>query len=128
MRLPINVISKEYIYQNNLLSLVIDEYVYIEISKKKVYGLPHAGRITYDQLHDHPVKYGYTPTRLTRSIWQHSNHSITFTLVVDDFGIKSIGQYHPNHLTNAIRNFYIINTHSTSSFYYSMTLEWNYVN
>ena len=88
MRLPINIIHNEIIEQYNLLPLVINGSVYIEI-QKGIYGLLQAGKIVHDRLKPHILQYDYTPTSLTSGLWRHSHRSISFTLVVDDFGIKA---------------------------------------
>ena len=125
IRLQINIIPDEIITQYNLLPLFVNESVYIKI-RKGMYGLPQAGKIAYDRLRTHLLQYGYTPTPLTPDLWRHSHRPIFFTLVVDDFGIKSEDIQHTNHLNNALRDLYTITTDHTGSLYYGMTLEWKY--
>jgi hypothetical protein len=48
-----------------------------------------------------------------------------FTLVVDDFGIKSHGQEHLDHLLDTLRSVYSIKTGDGSK-YLGMTLDWDY--
>lgn len=50
-----------------------------------------------------------------------------FTLVVDDFGIKSHGQEHLDHLLQTLRQLYTIKTGDGSK-YLGLTLEWDYHN
>ena len=49
MRLPINIIPEEIILECNLLSRVVNRYIYIEI-RKGMYGLSQAGKIAFDRL------------------------------------------------------------------------------
>jgi endonuclease I len=49
-----------------------------------------------------------------------------FTLVVDDFGIKYIGQEHPEHLLNALKEHYEVSVDYNGELYCGITLEWNY--
>ena len=125
MRLPITIIPDEIIKKYNLLPLVVNESVYIEI-RKGMYGLPQAGKIVYDRLRKNLLQYGYTPNPLTPGLWRHSHRPIFFTLVVDDFGIKSEEIQHTHHLNIALRDLYTITTDPTGSLYCGMTLEWNY--
>ena len=110
----------------NILLLVIDEHVHLEI-KKDMYGLPQATRIAHDQLKHHITLYDYTSTTLTPGLWCHLSRPITFALVLDDFGIKSVGTHHTNHLINALRELYAITTDSIPSIYCNTALERNYI-
>ena len=112
MRLPITIIPDEIIKKYNLLPLVVNESVYIEI-RKGMYGLPQAGKIVYDRLRKNLLQYGYTPNPLTPGLWRHSHRPIFFTLVVDDFGIKSEEIQHTHHLNIALRDLYTITTYPT---------------
>ncbi|KAL7486035.1 hypothetical protein ACHAW6_011634, partial [Cyclotella cf. meneghiniana] len=49
---------------------------------------------------------GYYKVAHTPGLWQHISQSISFTLVVDDFGIKYVSKEHPNHLLNALKEHY----------------------
>ena len=90
MRLLINITPEGKILQYNLLSLVIDGSIYVDI-RKGMYDLSQIGKIAYDRLKHHLAKYGYSPAPFTPGIWRHSYRPISFTLTVDDFGIKSVG-------------------------------------
>ncbi len=53
---------------------------------------------------------------------------ISFTLVVDDFGVKYVGQEHADHLIASIRSTYKKLTEDwTGSLYCRITLDWDYV-
>ena len=84
--------------------------------------------MAHNQLKQHLAKYGYKPTRLTPGLWKHENRPISFTLVVDDFGVKYEGLEHFNHLTSALRDAYEITTDMDGSYMLGMTLKWNYHN
>ena len=48
-------------------------------------------------------------------------------LIVDDFGIKYVGQAHLDHIIQSIKHAgYEILVDKTGSLYCGMTLEWNY--
>ena len=76
----------------------------------------------------HLAKYGYTPCTLTPGLWKHKTWPISFTLVVDDFGIKYIRQELLQHLLNALKEAYEITVDMEGKYMIFMTLKWNYVN
>ena len=53
-----------------------------------MYGLKQAGKIANDQLKERLIPHGYLPCKNTPGLWKHSNKPISFTLIVDDFGVK----------------------------------------
>ena len=123
MKLRLAIIPNEIIQQYNLLD--VDGWLYYEI-KKGVYGLPHAGKIANDRLTKHLAPFGYIPSTTTPGLWTHTSRPIQFTLVVDDFGIKSIDPADVQHLLSALREQYEITHDPTGSLYCGLTLAWNY--
>jgi hypothetical protein len=61
----------------------------------------------------------------TLGLYKHCSRFIMFTLVVDDFGIKSHGQSHLDHLLSTLRQIY---TMKTGDGYFAMSLDWDYSN
>jgi hypothetical protein len=127
MRLPIRILPQEIIEQYQLLPLVHDGWVYVEI-RKGMYGLPQAGIIANQRLEKHLAKYGYKPTYLTPGLWRHESRPITFSLVVDDFGVKCVGDQHARHLIKALEDLYTVSSDWTGSLYCGLTLNWDYTN
>jgi hypothetical protein len=68
-----------------------------------MYGLPQAGRLANNLLIKRLAPYGYRPCHHTHGLWRHDTKPVTFTLVVDDFGIKYIGKENADHLLNALK-------------------------
>ena len=62
-------------------------YVYAKI-KKALYGLKESGRIANEDMIDHLASFGYHESKFTKELFKHDSRDISFTLVVDDFGIK----------------------------------------
>jgi hypothetical protein len=87
MWIAITSIPQSIIDQYRILELVHNGFVLVDISRG-MYGLPQAGILSYNQLVSHLTKYGYSPCTHTPGIWTHATRSVTFCLVVDDFGIK----------------------------------------
>ena len=126
MRIRYAEIPPEIIQQYKLDNIQHNGWVYLQI-RKGMPGLKQAGKIANTRLTKHLERYGYRPCPLTPSLWKHDNRPISFTLVVDDFGVKYIGNEHFNHLRDALRDLYEITIDMTGSKYLGMTIEWNYV-
>jgi hypothetical protein len=62
-----------------------------------MYGLPQAGIIAQELLEERLQKAGYTQSKLTPGYWKHEWRPISFTLVVDDFGVKWQRTRHAPH-------------------------------
>ena len=74
-----------------------DGYVYLKVWKG-MYGLPQAGILAQELLVEHLVKEGYLQSKACPGLWKHVWRPITFSLIVDDFGVKYIGKEHADHL------------------------------
>jgi hypothetical protein len=127
MCLPIRILPQEIVEQYQLLPFVHDGWVYVEI-RKGMYGLPQAGIITNQRLEKHLAKYGYKPTYLTPGLWRHESRPITFSLAVDDFGVKYVGDQHARLLIKALEDLYTVSSDWTGSLYCCLTLDWDYTN
>ena len=53
-----------------------------------MYGLKEAGIIAYKRLVHNLQLQGYAPVAHTTGLWTHATLPTTFTLALDDFGIK----------------------------------------
>ena len=95
--MPIKIIPQEIIDKYNLTNIVEDGWVYIKIAKGMC-GLPMAGKLANDLRKKRLKTVGYHPCQFTPGLWKHAWRPTTFTLVVDDFGIKVEGDTHANHL------------------------------
>jgi hypothetical protein len=125
MRLHIKDIPDKIIQQYNLHELTHNDWVYIE-ARGGVYGLPQAGKLANYILKERLAKHGYAPTPTTPGLWQHKIRPITFTLIVDDFGVKYVGKQHAEHLKNALEETYTVSTDWTGGLYCGITLTWDY--
>ena len=100
-------------------------YCYLEI-RKGMYGLKEAAILAYDQLVAHLAPYGYSPVPHTPGLWRHSTRPTTFTLAVDDFGIKYFTKADADHLFAALATKYQLTQDWTGSQYLGFHLDWNY--
>ena len=91
------LILQEIIDQYNLSSLAVNGRVYYEV-RKGMPGLKQAGAIAHTCLTKHLNAHGYYQARYTPSLLKNTTLPISFTLVVNDFGVKYIGKQVPLHL------------------------------
>ena len=94
--------------------------------EKGMYGLPYAGIIAQDLLTERLEKEGYFQSDKTPGLWTHTWRPITFTLVVDDFGVKHGGKKHAQHLISALKSFCEIEADWKGKKHYGIALGWDY--
>jgi hypothetical protein len=94
---------------------------------KGIYGLPQAGILDFNQLKTHLAARDYASCTHTPGLWTHSTRDITFSLVIDDFGIKYTNRDNAIHLLVALEEMYTVTTDWTGSLYLAMTLSWDYI-
>ena len=68
-----------------------------------MHGLPHIGRLANEDLRSHSCQCGHEPVQCTPGLWKHENNGISFTLVVDDFGVKFNTIKSLTHLIDALK-------------------------
>ncbi len=127
MAIPLADIPNTIIEQYNLLEIAHNGNVYVKICKG-MYGLPQAGRIANDQLIPILAKAGYHQKEHTPGLSVHEWQPISFSLVVDDFGIKYVGKEHAKHLIQTLETHYTISQDWEGKTYLGLTLEWDYKN
>jgi hypothetical protein len=93
-----------------------------------MYGLPQAGILANELLQRNLTKDGYRPTTHIHGLWTHDTRPISFSLVVDDFGVKYVGREHAEHLMECIKKNYNISSDWNGSAYCGLTLDWDYKN
>jgi hypothetical protein len=68
-----------------------------------MYGLPQAGILAQELLEQQLNKHGYFQNKAIPGLWTHQTRPISFTLVVDNFGIKYVGQEHVMYLISILK-------------------------
>ena len=87
-KIHIDLIPEEFIKLYNLYDIIEkDRLIYMEI-RGRIHGLPETSMLAYNQLVTHLESCSYKPVIFTPSLRTSNNLSITFTLIVDGFGIK----------------------------------------
>jgi hypothetical protein len=91
-----------------------------------VYSLPQAGILANELLQRSLAKDGNRPTTHTPGLWTHDTRPISFSLVVDDFGVKYVGREHAENLMTCNKKNYNISSDWNGTSYCGLTLDWNY--
>jgi hypothetical protein len=125
MAINLASLPQETIEKYDLIELSQDGKVYIEI-QKGMYGLPQAGILANELLQRNLAKDGDRPTTHTYGLCTHDTRPISFSLVVDDFGVKYFGREHAEHLMACIRKNYNISSDWNGGAYCGLTLDWEY--
>jgi hypothetical protein len=125
MRIPVHLIPEEFIQAYNLHDKIYKGYLYVEI-RKGMYGLPQAGILANQLLRKRLAPHGYSEAKHTPGLWTHHTRPITFTLVVDDFGIKYVGNEHAQHLIDTLEKYYTVETDWTGGLCCGIQLDWHY--
>ena len=82
-----------------------------------MYGLPQAGILAQQLLEKRLNKQGCQQSSITPSFWVHKWRPISFTLCVDNFGVKYIGEDHADHLMKFLKEDYKISLENTGNGY-----------
>ncbi|KAL7475369.1 hypothetical protein ACHAW6_001287 [Cyclotella cf. meneghiniana] len=90
-----------------------------------MYGLLQAGLLANELLENQLNTHGYYQSKLVPGLWTHEWHSIQFTLVVNNFGVKHVGDEHLQHLLQALREHFLVTTDQTGSHCIGIMLDWD---
>ena len=88
-----------------------------------MYGLPQAGLIAQQLLEKRLNEEGYRQSKVVPSLWTHDWRPITFSLVVDDFDVKYVGDDHAQHLVSVLKGHYNITDDWHRSKYIGLALD-----
>ncbi len=102
-----------------------NSYVYCEI-QKGMYGLPQAGIITQQLLEERLQKHGYCKSQMTPGLWKHDTCPISFSLVIDDFGVKYVDKESAQHLLDTVRQYYKCSCKWEGEQYCGLTIKWDF--
>jgi hypothetical protein len=94
--------------------------------QRGMYGLPQAGIIAQELLEEQLLKAGCRQGKVTPGYWKHNWQPISFTLVVDNFGVKYINETDVNHLIQTLKQDYEIEEDWEGTWYLGITLDWDY--
>ena len=119
-----NLIPPCIIKYYNLDTLIVDGYVYAQINRAW-YGLKKGGKIAHDNLFQHLKQHGCVCAGVTDGLFKHVTQDISFTLVVEDFGIKYTREADVQHLIKIMRKKYTFKVDFKAQQYIGIHLDWN---
>ena len=119
------MIPQEFFDEYPEIVVEADGNVYFEV-RKGIYGLKEAGLLAFQHLVKNLDKDGYEPMKFTPGLWRHRSRPTTFTLCVDDFGVKYFSQEDADHLIAAVKSSYECTVDWTGSLYCGLNLKWDY--
>jgi hypothetical protein len=125
MRIPLELFPSWTVEQYNLNKHAYKGFVYIEM-RRAVWGLPQAGILANKRLRRKLAPFGYFECVNTPGLWYHETRPISFTLVVDDFGVKYVGKEHADHLIESIKKTYTLTEDWSGDLYCGISLKWDY--
>jgi hypothetical protein len=125
MHIPAKHIPTCIMEQYKLAPLVQNNNDLVEICKG-MDGSPHAGHIANNCLIEHLAIDGYHQAKHTPGFFTHKSRPISFSLVVDNFGVKYIGMKHAKHLLQCLQKLYTVTTDWIGSLYCGLMFTWNY--
>ena len=126
--MKLDLFPEDIIEEYNLKDITdSDGNIFCEV-QRGMYGLPQAGILAQELLEKRLLIAGYSQSKVTPGYWTHAWRPISFTLVVDDFGVKCINKDNVDHLLEVLKNDYTCNTDWEGTRYLGLSLDWDYKN
>ncbi len=91
-----------------------------------MYGLPQVGIIAQELLAKRLKENGHFQSKTMPGLWTHEWRPIAFTLVVDNFGVKYVGEEHEEHLLKMVQKYYKCLFDTEGERYSRLTIKWDY--
>ena len=86
-------------------------------------GLPQSRLLANELIQKRLNKKGYRQSKFVPGVWKHDWRPVQFTLIVDNFGIKYVGEEHALHLKQRLENDYSEITEWEGKWYIGITLD-----
>jgi hypothetical protein len=126
LRMKLELFSQDVFNEHGLKNKAdADSKVFCKV-KQGMYGLPQARIIAQELLTKQLLKAGYTQSAVTPGFWQHEWGPISFTLVIDNFGVKYINKADAEHLLTVLKQDYECDTDWDGTRYLSLTIVRDY--
>jgi hypothetical protein len=90
-----------------------------------VWGLAQAGILSNKRLRRKLAPFRYVECKNTPGLWHHETRPISFTLVVDNFGVKYVNKEDVDHLIASIKTTYSLTKDWTGNLYCGIAMEWD---
>ncbi len=124
-KIPLALFHAWTVEQYNLHTLALDGWVHIEM-RRAVWGLPQVGILANNCLRRKLVPFGNYKSTNTPGLWRHKSRPLTFTLIVDNFGVKFVNKANVDHLISSIKK-YTLTEDWMGKLYCGITLDWDCV-
>ena len=98
----------------------------LRMHKEGLVRIKTSGKIAHNDLVAHLEKHGYVRAGLTNGLFKHKTHNISFTLVVDDFGIKYTSKEDIAHLIKIMQLKYKFKVNFEAEQYIGINMIWDY--
>ena len=121
LRIHVKFIPSDTIAMYELEQYIINEHILFCVTKG-MYGLPQAGKLAQDRLCAHLASFGYVQAANVPCLFQHESNGVTFTLVVDDFGVKYHSRDAAEHLIKCLQDLYKLKVDWSGSTYLGITI------
>jgi hypothetical protein len=101
MHIPIDLFPPWILNQYDLMRKVHNGHIYMDM-RRTVWGLPQAGILANKLLQKRLAPHRYYECKQIPGLWKHTTHPISFTLMVDNFGVKYERQEDIDHLIKCV--------------------------
>jgi hypothetical protein len=124
MKIPLTLFPTWIVEQYDPNQHALHGFVHLEM-QKAVWGLPQAGILANKCLGWKLAPFGFYESTHTPGLWYHESRPITFTLVVDNFGVKYVSKDDVNHLIMSIIKDYTLTKDWSGDLYCQIQLDWD---
>jgi hypothetical protein len=127
IRVPTKDIPISLLRDHDLLQYVVKSHILCRVDGT-MYGHPYAGRGANADLVKHLAAHDFVQDPNVPCLFTHATRRISFSLVVDDFGIKYDSLPDLEYLISTLEKKYEIRVDLTGSKYIGVRLDWDYIN
>ncbi len=106
-QMPLTLFPAWIIEQYDMEKHALNGYIHLEMWQA-VWGLPQSGILANKCLRQKLAPFGNFESTNTPGLWYHKTCPITFTLVVDGFGVKYVNKDDVDHLIASIKKNYML--------------------
>ena len=125
-RVSVAQVPEAIMSKYSLTPFIDNGHLLFEVTKG-MYGLPQAGFLAQQRLIQHLTAHGYIQAADVPCLFRHETRPISFTLVVDDFGIKYKDKDDVRHLMAALTELYKFTFDWEGRLYLGFTLKFDKV-
>jgi hypothetical protein len=126
MQLKLSNMPEYIIAHYHLLDIATPNgYVYCKICQG-MYRLPKVGNIAQELLAIRLKEHSYNQSKTMPGLWTHEWRPITFSLVVNNFGVKYIWEEHAQHPIQTVQKYYMCSFKKEGERYCGLTIKWDY--